>query len=91
MWRSFLPVEDKDGIHERMGLSFFELDQGGKRLVGPHRQQRGFRAFIYLEPTSGYGVIGVINTAPADEEAKDAHPAVEKIWSGVRAGSLTNC
>jgi hypothetical protein len=29
-------------------------------------------------------VIGVINTAPADEQAKDAHPAVETIWRGIR-------
>ncbi|MEO8032683.1 MAG: serine hydrolase domain-containing protein [Gemmatimonadota bacterium] len=85
MWKSFLPVEDKDGIQERIGLSFFEWTKGGKRLVGHTGSQRGFRAFIYVEPASGYGVIGVINTAPADEDAKDAHPAVEKIWSGVRS------
>jgi CubicO group peptidase (beta-lactamase class C family) len=84
MWKSFLPVEEKDGIQERIGLSFFEWSKGGKRLVGHTGSQRGFRAFIYVEPVSGYGVIGVINTAPADEEAKDAHPAVETIWSGVR-------
>jgi CubicO group peptidase (beta-lactamase class C family) len=84
MWTAFLPVEEQDGIQESIGLSFFEWKKGSKRLVGHTGSQRGFRAFVYLEPTSGYGVIGVINTAPADEQAKDAHPAVETIWRGIR-------
>ena len=84
MWHSFLPIEEKDGIQERMGLSFFEWTRGNKRVIGHTGSQRGFRSFFYIEPTSGYGVIGVINTAPADEDAKDAHPAVETIWRGVR-------
>jgi len=85
MWTSILPVEEKDGIKERIGLSFFEWTRGSKRLIGHTGSQRGFRAFFYVDPVSGYGVIGVINTAPADEDAANAHPAVEKIWAGVRS------
>ncbi|HKV75139.1 MAG TPA: serine hydrolase, partial [Gemmatimonadales bacterium] len=78
MWTSILPVEERDGIKERIGLSFFEWTRGSKRVVGHTGSQRGFRSFFYIEPESGYGVIGVINTAPEDEEH------VERFWSGVR-------
>lgn len=85
MWTSFLPVEEKDGIHERMGLSFFEWTKGDKRVIGHTGSQRGFRSFFYIEPRSGYGVIGVLNTAPTDDDAADAKPPVSAIWRGVRA------
>lgn len=58
MWRSVVPVDGP----ESMGLSFFVLDLGGRRIVGHTGQQAGFRSFIFLDPGSGTAVIAATNT-----------------------------
>jgi CubicO group peptidase (beta-lactamase class C family) len=58
MWRGVVPV----GGPESMGLSFFLLDLGERKLVGHTGQQAGFRSFIFLEPATGRAVIAATNT-----------------------------
>lgn len=58
MWRAVVPVDGP----ESMGLSFFVLDLGGRRIVGHTGQQAGFRSFIFLDPVSGTAVIAATNT-----------------------------
>ena len=84
MWTPVLPVESKDGIDESVGLGFFVWRKGNQRLVGHTGSQRGFRTFIYLDPSTRLAVIGVINTAPADEGSPGARPDVEALQAGVR-------
>jgi CubicO group peptidase (beta-lactamase class C family) len=84
MWTAVLPVEAKGGIDESVGLGFFIWQKGNQRVVGHTGSQRGFRTFIYLDPSTRLGVIGVINTAPADEDAPGARPNVEALQAGVR-------
>ncbi len=84
MWTPVLPVESKDGIDESVGLGFFIWRRGTQRVVGHTGSQRGFRTFIYLDPSTRLSVIGVINTAPADEGAPGAKPDVEALQAGVR-------
>jgi CubicO group peptidase (beta-lactamase class C family) len=58
MWRTVVPVEGP----ESMGLSFFLLDLGGRKLVGHTGQQAGFRSFLFLDPASGTAVVAATNT-----------------------------
>jgi len=84
MWTPVLPVETNGSIAESVDLGFFQWISGRKRLVGHTGSQRGFRTFVYLDPVSRYSVIGVINTAPADEGTPGAKPDVEGLQAGVR-------
>jgi len=84
MWKPVLPVDSRNGIDESVGLGFFIWQKGTQRVVGHTGSQRGFRTFIYLDPSTRLSVIGVINTAPADEEAPGARPDVEALQAGVR-------
>jgi len=60
------------------------VDQGRERLVGtPAASAASGPSSIWSHQR--YGVIGVITTRPADEEAKGRACGVEKIWSGVRS------
>ncbi|MFI5209906.1 MAG: serine hydrolase domain-containing protein, partial [Gemmatimonadales bacterium] len=90
MWTPVLPVESRDGIDESVGLGFFIWREGSQRVVGHTGSQRGFRTFIYLDPSTRLGVIGVINTAPADEGAPGAKPDVEALQAGVRERIFAN-
>lgn len=84
MWTPVLPVESKDGIDESVGLGFFVWRKGNQRVVGHTGSQRGFRTFIYLDPSTRLAVIGVINTAPEDGDVPGARPDVEALQAGVR-------
>jgi CubicO group peptidase (beta-lactamase class C family) len=45
-----------------MGLSFFVLWRSGTRFVGHTGSQAGFRAFFYIDPATGAGVVAAFNT-----------------------------
>jgi CubicO group peptidase (beta-lactamase class C family) len=69
MWRPVVPV----GEGESMGLGFFLADAGGTRLVGHTGEQAGFRSFLFFNPVTRAGVIGVVNTtndARGDESGR---------------------
>jgi len=58
MWRPVVPVRDG----EAMGLGFFIVTEGKRRLIGHTGEQGGFRSFMYLDPASQSVVVGVVNT-----------------------------
>jgi CubicO group peptidase (beta-lactamase class C family) len=68
MWAPVVPVDSSDGVVESMGLGFFLFDVNGRRLVGHTGDQGGFRSFMAFDPSTGRGVIGVVNTSNDVEE-----------------------
>lgn len=81
MWRSrhlaTEPVAGAAPAADSMGLSFFVLRRRGARFVGHTGSQAGFRAFAYLNPSTGAAVIAAFNTR------NDARP--EESAAGFRA------
>lgn len=80
MWLEVVPIGDSPLGPEAMGLSFFLYDHEGRKLVGHTGSQKSFRSFILLDPETGVGAIGVVNTAGGDETA----PASEQILTELR-------
>lgn len=81
MWQSRYPaaepVTGAAAAPDSMGLSFFVLWRRGARFVGHTGSQAGFRAFAYLNPSTGAVVIAAFNTR------NDARP--EASAAGFRA------
>ncbi len=48
--------------HEEMGLAFFLTSRPGGRLVGHAGRQWSHHSFFYLDPDTGAGAIGVVNS-----------------------------
>jgi CubicO group peptidase (beta-lactamase class C family) len=63
MWSPVVPVVTRGAVVEQMGLGFRLYDVHGRRLVGHTGDQGGFRSFMALDPATGRGVIGVVNTS----------------------------
>jgi len=64
MWRPLYktPVDGSSVESDSLGLSFFIVHRGGTRFVGHTGSQAGFRAFLYINPTTGAGVVAAFNT-----------------------------
>ena len=62
MWRAVVPLTDGGSLDEAFGLSFYLYRRGGTTIVGHTGEQSGFRSFLYFDPATSLGVIGVINT-----------------------------
>jgi CubicO group peptidase (beta-lactamase class C family) len=64
MWRPlYNTAEDGSEIPEdAVGLSFFSVRHGQTVFVGHTGNQAGFRAFLFLNPNTGAGVIAAFNT-----------------------------
>lgn len=62
MWRPVLPT-GSTAEGDSVTTGFFSLDAGGRRLIGKTGSQAGYRSFIYIEPVSRTGTIGVVNTS----------------------------
>jgi CubicO group peptidase (beta-lactamase class C family) len=45
-----------------VGLGFFSLESGGRRIIGHTGDQAGYRSYLYVDPAAGNGVILVFNT-----------------------------
>ena len=83
MWRPVLPTSG-EASGDSVGLSFFVRRTGASRLIGHTGSQRGFRSFLYLDPATGTALIGVMNTAAADE-GPGRHPDTALIISDILA------
>jgi CubicO group peptidase (beta-lactamase class C family) len=70
MWRPVMPA----GEGQSVGLGFFLLDQDGTRLVGHTGEQAGFRSFLFFNPATRAGVVGVVNTTD-DARAEESGQA----------------
>jgi CubicO group peptidase (beta-lactamase class C family) len=64
MWQPlYKTAEDGSEIPEdAVGLSFFSVRHGRTLFVGHTGNQAGFRAFLFLNPATGAGVIAAVNT-----------------------------
>ncbi len=72
-----------------VGLGFFALKAGGRRIVGHTGDQAGYRSYVYLDPAAASGVILVFNTtndggAGAREMASLAAAAITVLASKER-------
>jgi CubicO group peptidase (beta-lactamase class C family) len=45
-----------------VGLGFFSLESGGRRIIGHTGDQAGYRSYLYVDPAAGNGVILIFNT-----------------------------
>jgi len=75
MWQARLPAtEPVAGAAgpDSVGLSVFVLWRQGVRFVGHTGSQAGFRAFAYLNPTTGAVVIAAFNTRNDAREEESA-------------------
>jgi CubicO group peptidase (beta-lactamase class C family) len=75
MWRPVVAT----GEGQSVGLGFFLRDLDGIRLVGHTGEQAGFRSFLFFNPATREGVVGVVNTtdeARPDESGRAFQAAV---------------
>jgi CubicO group peptidase (beta-lactamase class C family) len=49
-----------------VGLGFFSVEQGGRRIVGHTGDQAGYRSYVYFDPAASTGIILVFNTTNED-------------------------
>jgi CubicO group peptidase (beta-lactamase class C family) len=62
MWRPVVPLTAGGSMDEAFGLSFYVYRRGGTTVVGHTGEQSGFRSFLYFDPHTMLGVVGVVNT-----------------------------
>jgi CubicO group peptidase (beta-lactamase class C family) len=84
MWMPVVPVGEGAAWgepHEEMGLAFFVARQPDGRLVGHAGRQWSHLSFFYLDPDTGAGAIGVLNTdgAPGPDRSLDARALINEI------------
>ncbi len=67
--------------HEEVRLTFFLTRHEGGRLVGHAGEQWNHLSFFYVDPESGAGAVGVINTdgAPGPDRSLDALAFINEI------------
>lgn len=67
--------------HEEMGLTFFVTRHADGRLVGHAGRQWNHLSFFYLDPETGAGAVGVVNTdgAPGPDRVLDARAFIDEI------------
>ena len=82
MWRPHLPAGTGETSGDSIGVGFFIRNRDGLRLVGHTGSQRGFRAFFYVAPERGVGVIAAFNTA-ASEERAGVRPDIAALREGL--------
>jgi CubicO group peptidase (beta-lactamase class C family) len=80
MWQPLYPIkQDGSSVGEdAVGLSFFIVQRGPTILVGHTGNQAGFRAFLFLNPATGAGVIAAFNT-DSDLPQGDESATVQRI------------
>ncbi len=84
MWVPHHPVGEGaawGSPHEEMGLTFFLTEHPEGRLVGHAGRQWNHLSFFYLDPDTGVGAIGVVNTdgAPGPDRILDARAFMDQI------------
>ena len=80
MWRPRYDATSSGGPEQQMGMSFFILHRGLDTLVGHTGEQAGFRSFMFIDPRTGAGIVGVFNTlndAEPDRSSRGFNAIVE--------------
>ncbi|HRP07799.1 MAG TPA: serine hydrolase domain-containing protein [Gemmatimonadales bacterium] len=80
MWQPVVRVDDE----EQMGLSFFLRNADGHRLIGHTGTQANFRSFFWLDPETGLGIIGVVNTS-SDVDGRASTARFNALMAAARA------
>ena len=62
MWRPVRATGNPLPEFANVGLGFFSLDAGGRRIIGHTGDQAGYRAFLYVDPARHVGLVMVFNT-----------------------------
>ncbi len=62
MWEIHQPVSGDGEITWSLGLLFFIYDKGDTRNIGHTGGQKGFRSFIYVNPSTGVACIAAYNS-----------------------------
>jgi CubicO group peptidase (beta-lactamase class C family) len=84
MWTPVVPVGEGAAWgepDEEMGLAFFLTHSPDGRLVGHAGRQWNHLSFFYLDPDTGAGAIGVVNTdgAPGPDRTLDARALMNEV------------
>ena len=74
MWQPLFKIkQDGSSVEEdSVGLSFFSVRHGRTTFVGHTGNQAGFRAFLFLNPATGEGIVAAFNT---DSDLPAAQPS----------------
>ncbi len=84
MWAPVVPVGEGAAWgepHEEMALTFFVTKGGRGRLIGHAGRQWSHLSFFYVDPDTGAGAVGVVNTdgAPGSDRVLDARAFLNEI------------
>ena len=79
MWSMEVPFDDGSG---GLGLTYFLLDEGGRRFVGHTGGQKAFVSFFYVDPATGASAIAAFNTLGLDDPPR---PDTRQILADVRS------
>jgi len=74
MWEGVVPMGAEGGQSDTMGLSFFLTDFQGSRYVGHTGSQKAFRAFFYIDPETGTGVLAAFNSTGSSSDTPQRPP-----------------
>ena len=89
MWQPRYDADAPGMPPERVGMSFFIFPRGADTLVGHTGEQAGFRSFMFINPRTGTGVVGVFNTrndAESDKSSTGFNAIVEQAIGLLRRG-----
>ncbi|MGB7210990.1 MAG: serine hydrolase domain-containing protein [Gemmatimonadales bacterium] len=62
MWQPRYDASSPGDPEQQMGMSFFILHRGADTLIGHTGEQAGFLSFMFIDPRTGAGIVGVVNT-----------------------------
>ena len=78
MWRPAYPTGAGLPEFSEVGLGFFSLEAGGRRIVGHTGDQAGYRSFLYLDPERRTALVMVFNTTREGSAAASALGALAR-------------
>ena len=61
MWRPIVETGNALPEFAAVGLGFFSLADGGRRVVGHTGDQAGYRSYVYIDPSTSAAVILIFN------------------------------
>jgi CubicO group peptidase (beta-lactamase class C family) len=67
MWRPLIETGAAVPEFAAVGLGFFSLEAGGRRIIGHTGDQAGYRSYLYIDPAASSGIVLVFNTTNDDE------------------------